>query len=133
MTLKDYLKEAPFDKQAQIKFINSVYKKAYPNPMGRGAIFSFKSGDTQAMIQVEFDTFADGVILKTLHVLEGNMKKGFGSHVLKIITAEADKQDIKLILHPKPFSKEIPQGKLVSFYKKHGFVGNKDRMTREPK
>lgn len=120
------------------KFVHKIYSMAQPNPMNdRQVFFSFKDKDVAALIIVEMTPLTWAVVLDTLTVAEGKTGLGFGDHVLKIITKEADKDGIKITLSAVPLDhagKKIPKGKLKAFYKKHGFKSSGgDNMIREPK
>jgi hypothetical protein len=68
--------------------------------------------------------------------MEGKAGQGFGEPVMKLMTDLADKENIDLDLIPVPIEvdgKKIPKSKLISFYKKHGFVKERQNMVREAK
>lgn len=120
-------------------FVRKIYNMAQPNPIGRGAYFALKSDDGKDTGFVKFELFGmqDFVHISDILVAEDKGGKGFGDYVMKIITKEADKDNIDLHLAAVPTAhqgKKIPKSKLVKFYKKHGFVSiGGDEMERVQK
>ena len=124
------------DQSTNEKFIRKIYSKAHPTPFGGGVVFSFsqKGDDEPTMIKVDLHPMIDSVHITEITVLEDKGGKGFGDHVMKIITKEADRMKVDLNLNAVPLAhkgKKIPKGKLIRFYKKHGFkVDRGDHMVR---
>ena len=60
-------------------------------------------------------------------------KSGYGTELMKRIIALADEYQVNLTLSPEPLNTKvkIPQKKLMEFYKRFGFKGNKEYMTRK--
>jgi len=137
--LKDTLNESADEFSKSNAFVKKIHAKGTPNPIGSGVIFALKSGKVSGLIKVLLHAMSDGsVVIDELIVLENNIKKGFGSHILKLITTEADKDDITLSLFAKPIDvhgqKPITINKLKKFYKQHGFKAKRgDMIEREPK
>ena len=141
----DHIREAEEledgDYEANLQFVKDFYAKGYPNPMGKGVVFTLRNSmeddgnEEEAMILVDMQPKTWGVYLSELHTLGGMSKMGFGSYVLSMITQLADAQGITLVLTPKPLEtqgKKIPKAKLVQFYKKNGFVNGQGGMIRKP-
>lgn len=137
----EHIKEAEEkdDYEKNLQFVKDFYAKGYPNPMGKGVVFTLADDingeEVQAMIMVIMEPKTWGVYISEIHVLEGKVKMGFGSYMLGLITKMADEQGITLVLTPKPLDthgKKIPKTKLVQFYKKNGFVNGQGGMVRKP-
>lgn len=130
--------EASDDLKKNQAFVRKIHGKATPNPMGHNFYFQLKkSDDESAIVLVLLNAMNWGVVISEMIVAEGKTGQGYGNHILKMITKEADKDGIKLSLSAVPLAhagKKIPKGKLKAFYKKHGFKSDGgDTMRREPK
>jgi GNAT superfamily N-acetyltransferase len=144
-TLKTFLNEAAVkltlggnnDLKKNQAFVRKMYSMATPNPLGNNYYFQLNKGKESATILFELHAMNWGVIIDSLVVAEDKGRKGFGNHILTKITDQADKDGIELTLSAVPLAhagKKIPKGKLVAFYKKHGFKkSGGDQMFRAPK
>lgn len=137
----EHIKEAEEenDYEKNLQFVKDFYATGFPNPMGKGVVFTLADDiggeEVKAMVMVIMDPKTWGVYISEIHVLEGKGKMGFGSYILGLITKMADEQGITLFLTPKPLDtqgKKIPKAKLVQFYKKNGFVNYQGGMVRKP-
>lgn len=138
----DHIREAEEedDYEKNLKFVKDFYATGYPNPIGKGVVFTvgddINGEEVKAMIMVIMDPKTWGVYISEIHVMEGKSKMGFGSYILGLITKMADEQGITLVLTAKPLEtqgKKIPKAKLVQFYKKNGFVNAQGGMVRKPR
>jgi len=139
----DHIREAEEledgDYEANLQFVKDFYATAYPNPLGKGVVFTvgddINGEEVKAMVMVILDPKTWGVYVSEIHVMEGKSKMGFGAYVLGLLTKMADAQGITLVLTPKPLEtqgKKIPKAKLIQFYKKNGFVNGQGGMIRKP-
>jgi GNAT superfamily N-acetyltransferase len=121
-------------------FVRKIYSKGLQNPIGDGVVFGLRHPETKNMdagILVDLKPKHDYVYVQEIRVLEGKTAQGFGGHIMKYITDQADKDKIDLSLYAKPLKNEgsmIPKSKLIKFYKKYGFkLERGDDMVRKPK
>lgn len=134
--LKIFLAES--DLATNKAFVNKIYKMAQPNPLDhREFYFGLKDKDDTFIVKFQLAAMRDEVHISHIIVAEAKTGKGAGTHVLKIITDEADKMGITLSLIAKPIKHAgslVPKAKLVSIYKKYGFkVERGSSMYRDPK
>ncbi len=136
-TLKQFVGPHGPEWDKQVAFVKKIHAKGKPNPVGHNFYMGLKTKDDDAIIVFKLKPFPTFVHIEEIVVTEDKGRKGFGTHVLKMITKEADKDGIELHLFAVPLDhagKKIPKGKLQSIYKKHGFkLDRADLMVRMPK
>lgn len=120
------------------EFIRKIYAMGSQNPIGRGVVFMIKDDDGEdALIRLEMVDLPESAHITEITVLEDKGGKGMGDFLMKEITKIADKMKVDLDLNAVPLAhqgKKIPKGKLIKFYKKHGFKSDGgDHMIREYK
>ena len=135
-TLKSLLSESK--QSLNQKYIRKIYKMGFPNPISNGYVISIKDDDEEdAMIRIEMHSLPDSAHITEITVLEDKGGKGIGDWFMSVMTKEADKMKVDLDLNAVPLAhagKKIPKGKLVKFYKKHGFKSDGgDHMVRKHK
>lgn len=127
------------DKNKNKAFVNKIYSMGQRNPIGRGIYFYMESDNAKenAVVRLEMFGMDDFAHISEIVVAEDKGGKGYGDHIMKLITKQADKDKIDLSLDAVPIAhqgKKIPKSTLRRFYKKHGFVGaGGDRMERKQK
>jgi GNAT superfamily N-acetyltransferase len=136
-TLKE-LMESGAEYEKNLAFVRKMHSKGTPNPMGHNYYFALKDGKgNDAIITFLLQPMNWGVVISEIIVAEDKGRMGFGTHVLQMITKEADKDGIELSLSAVPLAhagKKIPKGKLIATYKKYGFkIDRGDHMIRKPK
>lgn len=119
-------------------FIHKIYGMGSRNPIGRGVVFMIRDDDGEdALIRLEMVDLPESAHITEITVLEDKGGKGMGDFLMDVITKEADKMNVDLDLNAVPLAhqgKKIPKGKLVKFYKKHGFKNDGgDHMIRKHK
>jgi GNAT superfamily N-acetyltransferase len=129
----DYLKSRPAE-----TFLENAEDLFYKNPFldflevfgADGKLVGYV-----ALNKVDSDTVdVDNVVSMT-----GGQRKGGGSQIMKMVTKNADRTGVTLILVPEPLPRRAKEGfdtpeKLQAFYEKFGFVKDKKKptMTRKP-
>lgn len=76
----------------------------------------------------------EAIHLGMIQTEESQRGKGHASLLLQKICSMADKVDVTLSLRADPKARKIGlvQGELVAWYKRYGFEGSPERMTRHP-
>ena len=96
-----------------------------------------KNDEPLPLITTEIDEIdeIDGRILLKGIVSPQKQNKGMASFVMKKITELADKHGVTIFLTPSPFGyipNKLNKKQLIEWYKRNGFKGDGEGMTREP-
>jgi hypothetical protein len=115
-------------------FFNGLDEITKPNPFGGSEQVFFHSNGggygSVAVSPIKGDPKA--IYLNSLRAF--GTGHCYGSYVLGKLTDLADKHGVTIELHARPFGNEkgLAKGKLVAWYKRHGFTGTAERLVRQP-
>jgi predicted GNAT family acetyltransferase len=65
----------------------------------------------------------------------GSRQQGYATELLKAVCDEADAENLVLILQPSPFGANVSRDRLMTLYKRFGFIRTQDKpvlMARAP-
>lgn len=72
------------------------------------------------------DLSENDLYLAFIYIAEDKRNKSFGSELMKLLLAEADKKNLNIVVWAEPIHSEESKEKLIAFYKKFGFVTDEE-------
>lgn len=108
-----------------------------PNPFGGGEqIFMHEGGGAWGAVSVarDINRRPDVVHLNAIRSFSPGSRSGHGSHVLKQLLDRADRHGVTIELTAVPYgTKDLKKKDLIAWYKRNGFEGKGEKLTRKPK
>lgn len=100
------------------------------------AVIADDAGRPAGLVGCAWNASADPDLVQVYHVSAFRKRRGTGTMIMHRLCALADAQQVRLFLQAQPQyddgDEEIPDAKLIAWYRRFGFIGAGMSLTRSP-